>query len=304
MSRLTEVELQRARALEDWNALWLAADPWVKFAMSELHCGDDDAFQCGREAAGRAVRTWCPEKGAFSTHIKNRVRGELLKWLNAQGSAGVGSRRQARDKHIIQVISLNDPFHPSPSFYGMTAEDALEAEGTHQDNLTYDDLDDFESINAALIGLDARGQLLAALDRLPSDESKFLREVMRHGGISAFSRAVGVPQPTVSTRVTRIVKKLSDNRWKTWYIQGTGKRSSRGFLPGGEDFGAYRWQRAMLGPSIKIESSIHSSGNPWADWSWKPTREDVRNGSEPRKIGYPWSAGARKILGLKAKEDS
>jgi DNA-directed RNA polymerase specialized sigma24 family protein len=307
MTRLTDAELRIALDRQDWNTLWLAAELWVKFVMASLQCGDEDALQEGRLAAGLAIRSWNPARGAFSTHVASQVRGALLNWCNSHATAGVGSRRQAADDIPISVISLHDPAL-SPGNFDLT--DDAEARPTHQDNLTYDDIDDFNSINALIQTLDVRGQLLTALDRLPSDESKFLREVMRHGGVTAFAKAVGLAHSTVSEKVFRIVQKLSDGLRKTWYIDTTGVPVSetgrsrpsvvrnRRFLPGGDDFGSYRWQRAMLGPSVRVESSLYSGGCPMADWSWKPTPEDVKRGAEPRRMGYPWSAGAKKLMGL------
>jgi RNA polymerase sigma factor (sigma-70 family) len=294
MIRLSEPQLICARALGDWTALWLAADPLVKFAMSKLGCGDEDALQQGRLAAGLAIRSWAPEKGAFSTHITTQVIGAIRDWLRAAHNGGVGSRRQRADDQAVELISLDAPAEVNVS------HDLGEDQGgeTHLERLTYDDLDDFDSINTVMLKLDTRGQLNTALDRLPPDDSKFLREVMRAGGVTAFSRLTGMRWQTTSRTLARIVQKLVRGQRRTCYNHHTGSK----FLPGGEDFGAYRWQRAMLGPSIKVESSIHSTGCPWADWSWKPTRADVRNGAAPRSVGYPWSAGARRLLGKKAKK--
>jgi RNA polymerase sigma factor (sigma-70 family) len=274
--------------------------------MAELRCGYEDAWQEGRLAAGLAIRSWNPDQGAFSTHVASRVRGALLNWCNSKDTMGVGSRRQASQDRQISVISLHDPALSPGNF---DSADDVDARPTHLDNLTYDDIDDFDSINALIQTLDVRGQLLTALDRLPSDESKFLREVMRRGGVTAFARAVGMAQATVSRKVFRIVQKLLNGRRKTCYMDttevpvsetGQARRSvvrNRRFLPGGDDFGSYRWQRAMLGPPVRVESSLHSGGCPMADWSWKPTAEDVKNGAEPRRGGYPWSAGAKKLIG-------
>ncbi len=122
MARLTAEQLIKAHALQHWNTLWLAAEPLVKFAMAELGCGDDDAWQTGRLAAGGAIRTWNPARGAFSTHIATQVRGALLKWLNEQRTGGVGSRRQTEENNAPEMISLNDAADV-PTNYEVNDED-------------------------------------------------------------------------------------------------------------------------------------------------------------------------------------
>lgn len=281
MTRLTDDQLKAASAAADWNTLWLEADPWIKFTMSELNCGDDDAYQEAQLATGKAVRTWDPQIASFGTHIVNQVRGALLNWINGQNNAGVGSRWQAAEAMPVEVISLNDPAD-APG----TVEEDDDVPATHLDRLTYEALDDSTEFEKALLTLEPTEEIKRALTFLPTDESKFFREVMNAGGTRAFHRATGMPQKTVSDHMVRITQKLSAQQQKSCYIRNTG-----------------------LGRSVS-EQSLNGrhyitapTGNPWADWSYHPTAADLAAGSAPRDGNYPWSAKGRALMGLRPRKD-
>jgi hypothetical protein len=288
MTRLTDIELRNALDRQDWNALWLAADPWVKFAMAELNCGSDDALQVGRKAAGKAVRTWRPEQYAFSTHIRTYARSALIDWLRASKTGGVGSAWQARQGSPSTVISLNDPVVPA------APGDDSGSGATHLDHLTYGDLGFTDGSEDELLGLDAPERLSRLLDRLHGDDSKFMKELIRAGGVRAFSRLVGVPAMTISRQTHRIVKKLVVHRRKTSVIRdmdGT-------HLPFFPQFP----QTYDNESGRRLFDETHSC--PMADWSYKPTAADLAKGAAPRDDGYPWSAGARRVLGLRPVKET
>lgn len=267
MTRLTEDDLKIARAIEDWNTLWLAAEPLIKFAMSELRCGDEDALQEARLAAGAAVRSWDPLKGSFSTHVISCARGTILKWLNSD-NRGIGSRRQADEGVACDVISLNDPVATA------WHEDDDERT-THLDCLTYDDIDDsteFEQLMRSGELQNWADQLLRFIDEV---DAEFFRAVARAGGTRAFAAAHGLPVMTVQDRKRKIMAALTVHREKAWYNSGTGSGGPNPAHNG-------RWS---------IQESV---GNPWADWSYKPTDADVAAGALPRDDRFKWSDGARR----------
>lgn len=261
MTRLTDEQLQTARALEDWDTLWLAADPWIKFAMSELRCGDEDALQEARLAAGQAVRSWDPAVVAFSTHVNTYARGAILNWLQAQQTAGVGSRRVAAEGAALDTISLQDPADVD--------EDGDHA--THMDRLTYADIDD--STEFEQLARDGGLQIMAdrLLRFLPDEEAAFFRAVTKAGGTRAMSQATGAPRGAIRGRLERIMEKLATHAPKTCVIRETGRT-------GQENNGQfYRTQHV---------------GNPWADWAYQPTEADVAAGASPRDDAFKWSLGA------------
>jgi RNA polymerase sigma factor (sigma-70 family) len=53
---------------------------------------DPDMIQEGNMACGRAVETWDPEAGAFTTWVGHVVRGAMLDYLNEVNKGGVGSK--------------------------------------------------------------------------------------------------------------------------------------------------------------------------------------------------------------------
>jgi RNA polymerase sigma factor (sigma-70 family) len=100
MARLTLEELTAASDRKDWNLLWGAAIPIVKFAMKRITRArnvagrhvTDDMLQEAMEAAGRAVRTWRPLEHNFSTHIVQAAKGAIRGHIRAQASGMVGGR--------------------------------------------------------------------------------------------------------------------------------------------------------------------------------------------------------------------
>lgn len=265
-TRLTDDQLKIAHALEDWDALWLAAEPLVKFAMSELRCGDEDALQEARVAAGTAVRSWNPVKGAFSTHVTTYARQAILDWLRGEAGRGIGSRRQFAENVTPEMISLNDPAE-APS-------DEDDDRPTHLDRLTYADIDDSTEFEALMHS----GQLQVWADQLlrfiPDEEAEFFRNVVRAGGVRPFARLAGLPVMTTQDLLVRVMGKLSVHRAKTCYNRGTG--------PTGQEQNGNFWRK-------------HHVGNPWADWAYKPTAADLAAGASPRDGAFKWSLGALRM---------
>ena len=282
MTRLTDAELRIALDRQDWNTLWFAAEPWIRFAMAELGCGDEDALQEGRLAAGLAVRSWDPDRHAFSTHITSRVRFALLKYFGENTTGGIGSSYQAADGKQPRFISLDAPAaQPSGTFNpdGHKGTRALLV-----DNLTYEEFDDSTPFERLLASADAAGELSAELLSLPAEDAEFVREVLSAGSVRALCRLTGEPRRSLDVRLAKIVQRLSAHYRETCYIQWS---PSNNFGQSGSN------PERFVGVG---------SGNPYADWSWKPTPEDVKNGAEPRQTGYPWSAGAKKLMGLLSRK--
>lgn len=80
--------------------MWEQALPLVKSTISRLirqrrltaDQATGDLLQEGTLAAGRAVRTWQPDKGAFSTWVVNNAQGALMDHLRRVSNGLVGGR--------------------------------------------------------------------------------------------------------------------------------------------------------------------------------------------------------------------
>jgi RNA polymerase sigma factor (sigma-70 family) len=113
--------LRALKAAQDWKSLWSQALPLVKHTVSKLIASGrltseqatDDLLQEGNLAAGRAVRTWDPDKGAFSTWIVRAAHGAILDHIQRTSSGMVGGRRSPG--HTTQLFeeslegSLREP---------------------------------------------------------------------------------------------------------------------------------------------------------------------------------------------------
>jgi DNA-directed RNA polymerase specialized sigma subunit len=95
----TADELAAAHDAQDWNALWLAAIPLVKFTIKRMiqrgeidpsRWADGDLKQEGLLAAGRAVRSWNTLEGTFNTWITAKVRAILLEFRDKTVRNGFG----------------------------------------------------------------------------------------------------------------------------------------------------------------------------------------------------------------------
>lgn len=77
------------------HALWLEAVRIVLFAAGKNRMGaetDMDVLQEGMLAAGVAVDSWEPEKGAFSTWVVAKTRGAMSDYYRTELRRGTGSK--------------------------------------------------------------------------------------------------------------------------------------------------------------------------------------------------------------------
>jgi hypothetical protein len=142
MKKFTHAELAAAQQRGDWALLWQQAMPLVKLVAGRMRRGgamrsedvDDDLVQQGMLIAGEATRSWRPLECAFSTHITNRVRGDLLNYATTRANGGIGSHMQ---KPV--VLSLGDE-RPDAKGDMTTGEDGGDEGGdggTFEAALTY-----------------------------------------------------------------------------------------------------------------------------------------------------------------------
>lgn len=67
---------------------------------------DDDLVGVGNLAVCEAVRTWEPARGAFSTHIGNKVKGAVLDYQNKELNKGIGGKSR-KDRTPIAFVYLD-----------------------------------------------------------------------------------------------------------------------------------------------------------------------------------------------------
>lgn len=137
MKKLTHAELAAAQERGDWDLLWAQAMPLVKMVVGRMgrngsvrsEDADDDLLQQGMLIAGDAMRAWRPLECAFSTHITNRVRSDLLNYATTRANGGIGSHMQ---KPV--VLSLLDERPDAPR---SDDGDEEETDNTFEGALTY-----------------------------------------------------------------------------------------------------------------------------------------------------------------------
>lgn len=100
MKLMNAEELRAAHAAQNWRVLWEQTIYIVKHAVTRLlqagqlapERASDDLLQEGHMAAGKAVKTWNPDLGMFSTWISHAVRGAMLDHLRREASGMIGGR--------------------------------------------------------------------------------------------------------------------------------------------------------------------------------------------------------------------
>jgi len=91
------------------NRLWTDACRFVVVIESRIRKAygiespDPDMIQEGNLAAGKAVETWDPAQGAFTTWIGRVVSGAMLDYLNEANKGGVGSKSAD-----VQMVDMHD----------------------------------------------------------------------------------------------------------------------------------------------------------------------------------------------------
>lgn len=124
--------------------LVLAAEAKIRkrYELDEI---DPDMVQEGNLAAGKAVDTWDPAKGAFSTWVSVNARGAMLDYLNERNKGGVGSKSSA-----AVILDMEEGVASSPEMTGGEDMPGMRQEGQipRGDLLTYEGV----QIGAAIEG--------------------------------------------------------------------------------------------------------------------------------------------------------
>jgi RNA polymerase sigma factor (sigma-70 family) len=143
---------------------------------------DPDMIQDGNIAAGRAVDTWDPERGKFSTWVTATVRGAMLDYLNEMNKGGIGSKSSA-----TLLVDMEEGVTSAPETTGTEDRPGLRQEGMipRSELLTYDGIVIGEDIDGTSgytpegfetpETLALRSQLCGALAKLPEEDAYILR---------------------------------------------------------------------------------------------------------------------------------
>lgn len=233
MKRLTHAELAAAQERQDWTVLWEQALPLVKLvvgrmARSASERAGDDTLQEGMLIAGEAMRTWKPLECAYSTHVCNRVRWDLLRARSEDHNAGIGSYKQ-RPAVFSLADSRDGMFGFGANPEGDQGED--EDDGTFDAGLTYDGVRrpsgqyDGGGFTPEGFGDPAdeadrqrtEERLRGAVDHLPSRMRGVVVAVMGLDGsppetLRAYSERTGVARSTAWNVLSRATKTLGQMR--------------------------------------------------------------------------------------------
>jgi len=147
VEKLTAEELASAHDRRDWNTLWLAAQPLVKFTIKKMmqrgeidaaRWADGDLKQEGLLAAGLAVRSWSTLEGAFSTWVVTKIRSHLRDYIEKVSRGGFGGEGSTPFLVSAQEDVLLD------------ADEGEDPDATKQDLFTYPEDEVFVSPETAV----------------------------------------------------------------------------------------------------------------------------------------------------------
>lgn len=205
--RLSHAELAAARQRQDWGLLWEQAIPLAKLAVRRLMekgslapgQSTEDLMQDALLAAGLAVRKWQPEKGAFSTWVMARARGQVLDSLAACNSGMIGGRRSG-----LPVVSMHG--EGSTAYEGEDdAEDAAELQYEHTPEGLGDPLEEAARVEAG-------EQALLRLASLPADAEELVASLYGVGRtketVEQFARRKRLAIRTVKYRLADALSAL------------------------------------------------------------------------------------------------
>lgn len=147
MKRLSAEELRAAKKANNINLLWEQADPLCKYLISYVirkgmdpAYATDDMLQEARLAAGLSIRTWDPDKGAFSTWVGRRVQGAIADHIRRQSSGMVGGR--SAEGTTGSYVDVTPCERPNGEAIALQQGEAARA------HLLLNQLDDFEEVQA------------------------------------------------------------------------------------------------------------------------------------------------------------
>lgn len=211
----TQEELAAAKARSDFETLWRAAIPLVKMQYGRMVKagivpGEEEWLQEMMLIAGEAMRTWDPEKGAYSTYIISHVRTGIRNSMERANRCGITAAHGVP----VTVVGTSD-VRP-----GVSPDDETEDDGTFNAVLSYGGLverdrrPDFSDIPEGLgdpadeaVRLEQQARLTAALACLPPEEREALVATQTETQ-QAYARRLGVPRTTVQSRVVRACVKV------------------------------------------------------------------------------------------------
>lgn len=229
MGRLTHTELAEAHGRAQWAVLWEHAIPLVKMTVGRMARGNKaaapDAFeemlQEGYLIAGSALRSWDPIECAYSTHITNTVRWQLISHLGETRNHGIGSHAQKP-----AVLNLCDSRDGMFGFGSDEHTEEDEDDGTFDAALTYEGVlrpsGQYDGYGSAPRDLgnpadeaDLQRQeeaIRQAVESLPQDQRLLVQALMGFDEapmtVRQYAKWAGIPSSTIGNRLLRAIDVL------------------------------------------------------------------------------------------------
>jgi RNA polymerase sigma factor (sigma-70 family) len=273
MARLTIDELKALKNAQDWNALWTAAIPWVKFAASSIRTNErEDMIQVGLLKVGAALPRWNPDAGHFSTFVHKVARGAMLNFVRDKETREGHTRvMNDEDSHHEEEsaapaqLTYADTNH-TPMGFGEPAREISRETAPEAVEYILAEVDD-------VMSLVLREQMgMAVLD--DQDDAMMVKDL---------AAARGLPATTLNTRLNAVRKKLVA-KLESGYMGITqsiyppaGRRPWVSHQPADRRHPGFWGDLAsVMGDTDAWRESV---GTVRPDWSWKPTDLDIQNGA-------------------------
>jgi RNA polymerase sigma factor (sigma-70 family) len=272
MARLTSLELRAMKEKQDWNSLWKAAMPWVRFAATSVRGSDrEDMIQEALINVGRAIPRWDPNQGEFSTYVQKIAKNKMLNFQRDK------RRRDESSRHFGDGMEeSHEDGTPSPL--------ATYCDTGHVPRGFRDPAEELASQHAA----ETVEQFLSQLDSLTD---QVLREMVgmpvldEHGDekyIKDLAKSRGIPATTLVSRL-EVVRKSFVAKRRTGYVRDTHSiYPPEGREPWVTNLQANKNHAGFwIGQADIVDTDVwrESTGTVWKDWSWKPTDEDILRGA-------------------------
>lgn len=224
-------ELAAYRAIGDWEKLWEATVPLVKLQYGRMvrsgvvpepaFKGDDEWLHAGILLAGEAMRTWEPEKGAYSTYIIATLTWGYRRVLEKSWRGGL----TARHSIPLQMFSLEQVRDDLPDSHGELLDEGFADEGTYSAALTYEGVIGSHGVPAAhypqrvapeglgdpvaeAARMETQVRLVAGLASLPESEREVLLATQTETQ-EAYAKRNGIALRTVRGRLSRARRNMA-----------------------------------------------------------------------------------------------
>ena len=262
---------------QHWNDLWLKAIPNVRPTLAAMRREgaipniDADLLAVASLACGQAVRRWNPAAHAFSTHVSMCVRTAVLDYHHTEIARGAASRGSVQRERPLQYVGTVEDVegHGHESIPNPIPEPQSEVER----------MQDWLAVRAAVNKLDTtEGALIEAVFTAGMTQEEAAAEL-------------GIERSWASRRLAQGIRKLqamlSEHRpargsyaAQTGFWRGRSERdpSRKSSIAPGDIQPLF--PSDLITDRIRTNREIPGLWKP-LDWSWKPTKHDIKGGCKP-----------------------